>query len=68
MISGSSKYRVGLIELLDICVERDCETCPSEVFAAHISGCGETWLESTPKILHSSIVSIEPTFWVVYFC
>lgn len=59
MISGSSEYRVGLIQLLDIRVERDRETSLAEVFAAYISRCGEAWLEPAPKILHSSIVSIE---------
>lgn len=52
-------YRIVLIQLLDIRVERDRETSVAQVFAAHISRCGETWLESAPKILHSSIVSVE---------
>lgn len=59
VISRSYTYRIALIQLLDNRMEGDCETSVAEIFTAHISGCGETWLESAPKILHSSIVSFE---------
>lgn len=57
-VSGNNTYRRALTRLLDIRVERDCETGSTKVFATHFPCCGETWLEFTPKILHSSIVII----------
>lgn len=57
-VSGNNTYRRALTRLLDIRVERDCETSFTKVFATRFPCCGETWLEFTPKILHSSIVII----------
>lgn len=55
-VSRNHTCRGTLIQLLDIRVERDRETSLTKVFATYIPGCGETWLEYSQKILHSSIV------------
>ncbi len=49
---------LALIHTKDICMERNYETSHVAVIATCVPHCGETWIELTPKIFYSSIVSI----------